>query len=163
MVSFNDFMETNYDHLRGILVREWRQRSQTPFDEDLFHDTLINCMEKFPNTDEKSESDFIAYTVKAFRNNFCRKRLYHDVSKSVDAEVENFQIETKMKLEIDINIVLEYVKSQFGELQALQFADWINDQTIKQLNAKYNCTNARHVIDRIRVAVYEHFMNDLDD
>ena len=26
MVSFNDFMETNYDHLRGILVREWRQR-----------------------------------------------------------------------------------------------------------------------------------------
>ena len=162
MVSFNEFMETNYDILRNILLKEWRHRSNAPFDEDLFHDTLIKCMDKFPNSDEKSESDFIAYTVKAFQYNFCRKRLYHDVSKNVDAEVEHIQIESKMKLDIDIDIVLEYVKSQFGELPALQFADWINDQTIKQLNAKYNCTNARHVIDRIRVAVYEHFMNELE-
>ena len=162
MITVNSiYINANYDNLKHILMCEWRKISKAPFDEDIFHDTLLKCMSAFENKPIKNDGEFKAYLVSAFKNNIFRDKAYHRNAKSMDIDVEAIQIPINPISNIDKDIIIEAVKKRFGEIPSQQFEDWMNGGTIQRINTKYNCTNARYTIENISKFVFKTFGKEL--
>lgn len=162
MVDITNYVAMCYNDLKAILIREWRKKSQAPFDEDIFHDTLLNCLDKFPNDDTKTIQDFQLYVRKAFNMNFFREKAYHRNSKDADINLETINQTVTVRFTLDSELILDYVKSKYPEVQYLQFKDWMDGYTIMELNKKYECLNARYHIDIIKQDVREYFESEVN-
>ena len=66
------FVNSQYKALHKMLKYEWRKMETSEFDEDIFHDTLLKCMDKFNNVDKFDENEFKAYITSAFKMNVIR-------------------------------------------------------------------------------------------
>lgn len=129
---------------------DWHQVSTEPFNEDIFHDTLLKCIEKFENKDMENDSEFVSYLRSAFKTNIMREKLYFRNLQSADVPLENIYKPTTPHYNIDMVLVLNKVEIEFGKLQCEQFQEWVEGASIKELNEKYNISNMRYVIDKIR-------------
>ena len=145
----NRFINENYNSLKSMMKREWRKLESTSFDEDIFHDTLLKCMDKFEEK-EFNENDFKAYLTQSFKINVVRERLYYNNNMRSDTDVEIIEKETFDVSYIDVNTILENVKSKFGNENYEKFLDWLDDKSIKEINEKHYCNNSRYIIDKIK-------------
>lgn len=157
----SSYINDNYDKFKCLLMAEWRKYSKMQFNEDIFHDTLLKCIERFSNETDKTDNDFKAYLVAAFKNNIFRDGAYHRNMKNVDMEVNSFKIPVNLTSNLDIDLIIKSIEKVFDKTYALQFEDWINGSTIQQINQKYNCTNARYNIDRMLKFCKKNFYNEL--
>ena len=122
---------------------------KSEFDEDIFHDTLLKCMDKF-NTDDFNEDEFMPYITTAFKMNVIRSHQYHDVAMRSDTEIENVNEVIDDKHNIDYSIIIDDIKNKFGEDSCNKFLDWLDDKSIKEINETYECNNSRYLIDKIK-------------
>lgn len=144
------FVNSQYKALHKMLKYEWRKMETSEFDEDIFHDTLLKCMDKFNNVDKFDENEFKAYITSAFKMNVIRSKQYYDVSMKSDTDVETIDSTITMSFNCDFNIIIEDVKEKFGKENCEKFLDWLEDKSIKEINEIYNCKNTRYIIDKIR-------------
>ncbi|MBR6516381.1 MAG: sigma-70 family RNA polymerase sigma factor [Bacilli bacterium] len=149
------FISENYDLIKKTLKRELRNNRNLNFDEDIFHDTILRCMEKYSDVKFENEEEFIAYIIVSFKTNLKRDKLYAVNSKRYDGELEDYASEIKdnnnNKQNIDVNIILEEINNKFGEDVKNKTYDWLICQmTISEINKKYNCKNSRYIIDKIK-------------
>lgn len=147
--DLNKYINTNYEQLRKMLKYEWRKMETTEFDEDIFHDTLIKCMDKF-NDKEFIENDFKAYIVTSFKMNVIRSKQYHDNSMRSDTDIETIDYEETNQFNCDFVLILKDVKETFGSDSYEKFLDWLEDKSIKEINEEYNCKNTRYLIDKVK-------------
>ena len=146
----HEYINQNYNKLKNWLMWDWHQMSIEPFDEDIFHDTLLKCIEKFENKDMENDSEFVSYLRSAFKTNALREKLYFRNLQSADVPLENIYRPTTPNYNIDMKLVLEKVEKEFGKIACEQFQEWVEGSSIKELNEKYNCSNMRYVMDKIR-------------
>lgn len=158
----SSYINANYDNLKRLLKGEWNKMYKNkPFDEDIFHDTLLRCIERFKEETTKNENDFKAYLVASFKNNLFRESVYHRNTKCVDEDVESFKIPVQQHTFLDYDIIMDAVEKAFDKSYVAQFEDWLNGMTIQKLNEKYNCTNARYNISRILKFFQNNFLIEL--
>lgn len=160
------FISQQYELIKKSLKKDLRKSRNLDFDEDVFHDTLLKCVEKYEELDFKNDEEFISYIIVSFKTNLKRDKLYAVNSKRYDGEVEDFESEFKDNTNnysnIDIDIIIEEINREFGEDDCNKFSDWlINQLTIQEINNKYNCKNARYIIDKIKNYIKENYnIND---
>lgn len=75
-MDFNEFISKNYEILKKKWTKYLYDRGQK-FDEDIYHSTIVQVMQKADNLEDKSEKGYANYLFKAFQNNIKRERLYH--------------------------------------------------------------------------------------
>ena len=93
------------------------------FDEDIFHDTLIKCMDKF-NDRKFDENEFKAYITSSFKMNVIRSKQYYDVSMKSDTDVETLDSTVTMQFNCDFNTIIKDIKEKFGnELSIVRNSD----------------------------------------
>lgn len=147
--DLNQFINTNYHNLYKMLKYEWRKMETSEFDEDIFHDTLIKCMDKF-NDRKFDENEFKAYITSSFKMNVIRSKQYYDVSMKSDTDVETLDYTVTMQFNCDFNTIIKDIKEKFGNESCEKFLDWLEDKSIKEINEMYNCKNSRYLIDKIK-------------
>ena len=147
--DLNQFINTNYHNLYKMLKYEWRKMESSEFDEDIFHDTLIKCMDKF-NDRKFDENEFKAYITSSFKMNVIRSKQYYDVSMKSDTDVETLDSTVTMQINCDFNTIINDIKEKFGNESCEKFLDWLEDKSIKEINEMYNCKNSRYLIDKIK-------------
>ena len=158
--QLSEYINRNYNKLVSLLRNEWRKMKNTQsFNEDIFHDTLMKCMERF-NDEEFDENIFRAYLVSSFKTNVYRERLYHFNSCRCDADIEKLDIFEKERVSIDYNIIMDDVFSKFGSDNYNKFIDWTEGSTIKELNEKYGVNNCRYVIDKIKDYILQNYTKE---
>lgn len=160
------FISSNYELIKKSVKRDLRGNRKLEFDEDVFHDTLLKCMEKYSDIKFNNDEEFISYIIVSFKTNLKRDKLYAVNSKRYDGEIEDFELEFKdisyEKTNIDIDNLINQINVEFGEDSKNKFSDWlINQLTIKDINEKYNCNNSRYIIDKIKEYIKENYnIND---
>ena len=160
------FISENYELIKKSLKKDLRRNRKLEFDEDIFHDTLLKCIEKYSEIKFKNDEEFISYIIVSFKTNLKRDKLYAVNSKRYDGDVEDFASEfrdsSNEKSNIDINIIIDEIETEFGEDSKNKFVDWlINQMPIKEINEKYNCNNSRYIIDKIKEYIKQNYnIND---
>ena len=158
-IPINEFISANYNKIKTTLKKEWHKLETEAFDEDVFHDTLIKCMEQLKDK-ELPSSEIISYIVAAFKTNTIREKSYAFNKYKADDEIDTIRIETTPRNDIDFNFILSEVCQKFGKSDYEVFLDWLDGMTIKELNEKYNKTNLRYVIERIKKYIKEFCQNE---
>lgn len=154
--NINNYINTKYDEIKSILKREWFKRKTIQFDEDIFHDTLIKCVEKFSKGCFE-ESEFMPYIIRSFQNNIVRNEMYFVNAKRDKSDVTTIKQPIFDSYNIDIKLVLETITKTFSELYCNIFLDWLDGCTIKELNELYGRNNCRYVVDKIRKFILEKY------
>lgn len=75
-MNFNEFVEKNYYILKKKWIKYLQDKGEK-FDEDIYHSTIIQVMQKADNLADKSEKGYANYLFKSFQNNIKREKLYH--------------------------------------------------------------------------------------
>lgn len=161
--DINDYINKNYDNLKKILKKEYRKLETNEFDEDIFHETLIKCIDIFKTKESFEENDFIPYLVASFKTNVIRNTHYHSNSMRSNVDIENIDNEIIYKDNIDFNIILEDIKTTFGVENYDKFMDWLENKTIQEINEAYNCKNSRYIIDKIKNYLKNQYNNNFLD
>lgn len=151
--AMSKYINLNYEYIKMIVS------SNGTINEDVFHDTLIKCMDKFNNREEIKNNDFVPYFVKSFKNNMLRNKLYSNNSNiEFYEDIEQISIiDNDCLSEFDIEIILEDIRDKFGKDYNDKFIDWLDNLTISDINRKHNCKNSRYVIDKIRNYIADNY------
>lgn len=159
-ISIIDFISTNYDKVKASLTMEWYKREKAEFDEDVYHDTLIKCIERLKNKNFEP-SEIMHYIVVSFKTNMLRDKTYACNKYRATDDIETIKVETDSKNDFDFNLILSSIYKKFGKNYHEIFLDWLNGMTIKELNKKYDKTNMRYVIERIKDFIKKTFKQDI--
>ena len=155
------FIGKNYELIKKSLKKELRKNRNLEFDEDVFHDTLLKCIEKYNELKFQTDEEFIAYIIVSFKTNLKREKLYAVNAKRYDGEIEDFDSvfeDNDSKSNMDTNILIEKICKVFGEDTKNKMVDWlINQMTIEEINNKYNCNNARYTIDKVKKFIKQNY------
>ena len=155
----SNYIEANYDNIKTLIKKEWYKMKHIKFDEDIFHNTLIKCMEKF-NSPNFNENDFMAYLVSSFKTNTIREDSYFTNSKRDDKDVMTIKKEIFDNCSIDIDNLLSDICETFNREYCDILIDWLDGCTIKELNQLYNKKNCRYIIDKIRKYILENYTRE---
>jgi hypothetical protein len=138
-----------YNRIRTCAKNEWKKYHTSTFDEDIFHDTIIKCMETLDKK-ELQENEIMAYITSSFKTNILRDGQYaRNVKKNGDDPLQ-MVIPISDKPKIDIDIVKDDVTKNFTEQESEMFNDWLDGMTIKEINEKYGSKKGRYIIDKIK-------------
>lgn len=147
-MDFNEFLKKNYE----ILKKKWSKYlydRQQKFDEDIYHSTIVQVMQKADNLIDKTDIGYANYLFKAFQNNIKREKLYHcnllrDVNYDDDAITtflesqhdESFQDKVMRDTYISFvtNIILSDISENFDLITFSVFRIYLlNSLTYKKL------------------------------
>lgn len=147
--TINYVVSNSYNRIRTCAKNEWKKYHASTFDEDLFHDTIIKCMETLDKK-ELQENEIMAYINSSFKTNILRDTQYARNIKKNEDDPYQIVIPISDKPKIDIDIVREDIANVFTESESDMFNDWLDGMTIKEINEKYESSKARYIIDRIK-------------
>lgn len=144
---YYQILDKEYYELRSMLIGYWSTKSKEEFSEDVFHDTLINCINACCVMD--SRIDVYRYVCKSFYLNMLRERKYgyrlyntklqiwHD--RYADESFDNYRRQ-----------VYEVVKKEKGERVANVIHDYVDGYTFDELIAKYNIKNIHNKASKLK-------------
>ena len=162
VMKIADVVELEYNYMKRCASQEWSKHNKTALDEDLFHDTLLKCIEQMNNKNLMKE-EIIAYIISSFKTNMLRETKYARHTKKDDSDVMNCVIPISDKCSIDIGMVKERILQNFENKDFDMFCDWLQGYTIKEINKKYQSTSARYIIDKIKLYIQKHYkLEDLE-
>lgn len=155
-----EYINNQYENIKKMLKKEYRKIESSEFDEDIFHETLIKCIDIFKNKETFDDNEFKAYLTASFKTNVIRDKQYHVNSMKSDVNIENIDNNAIYKDNIDFSLVIEDIKITFGYENYEKFMDWLENKSIQEINETYNCKNSRYIIDKIRNYIKNEYNNE---
>lgn len=116
--NFLNVIGDNYEEIRNRFLINCAKRKDK-FNEDIFHDTIIKCS-RLANHDMDLE-EVCKYLYGAYRMNIYRDRLYarnahiHETNGEIIFHVVDEALDTQSENSIDINILLDYLRTIYDE------------------------------------------------
>lgn len=155
-------IEEKYDEIKIKFLKSSKSSLNMPFNEDVFHDTIINCS-KINWDNNISDNDIINYMYKAYKqnvlreNNYAYKKLSIEVDKLPDIPVnDNFEYQ-----DLIFNIQ-KYIVDKYGEQTFNQCYDWIvNNKSIREIEEIYQTNNLTYKFKKIKNEISKKFLNDI--
>lgn len=142
------YIDKNYQQLKKKL-QNYCKHNCLEFDEDIFHDTLISCLEKVTDN-----STFDNYLFVAFKTNLFREKDYHRNSmRSEMPEHYDYDINNTESF-IDWNNLQETLKKKFGEDLVKMFNMSLEGYSVKEIENMYNQTGLTYKFNKIKKYCY---------
>lgn len=150
------FVTRNYEKLKKMALKELSFLSSKDVCEDIFHDTLIKCVEQM-KLGKINEEDFILYFAKSIKINGWRELKYAtNALRSNDecdlGELDEYSSEINLST-FDYETILNDIEHNFNLEYKLIFKMWSEDYTVKEINECLNINNSRYIIDKLKVWV----------
>lgn len=160
---YYDLIANKYDELKANCKFAYHQATDECFDEDVFHNTLIKCMETLTtetinNMDEKA---LMNYTFIAYKNNMLRDKMYNK-TKNVEPLINKYDIPTETYSLPEYWDVFEkiqdYIITNFGQDLYEQFCLWIIDnKSITEIEKMYNTTGLYYKFKKLKENIKKKF------
>ena len=137
------FIEKNYQQFKAQM-KSYCKSNCLEFDEDIFRDTLLTCMEKVTD-----ESFFGNYLFIAFKTNLFREKQYH--RNSMRGEMpENYEYDVNnTESYIEWNNLQEVLIKKFGQELVDLFNKRLSGYTIKELEDESHITGLNYRFKKI--------------
>ena len=130
-------LNTQYVKLKNEVKVYWLNKSGESFSEDIFHDTIINCI----NTCSKMNSidEIYRYVCRSYYINMLREKKYYRnlMESEIDIDIE-YNDESYKALRQEL---YEYVSKDKGKRTADIIHDYVDGYTFDELVEKYNIKN----------------------
>jgi hypothetical protein len=149
MAHIEDYVTREYHALKSLSKRIWNNLKIGIFNEDVFHDTLLKCLETLKRND-LNENEYLRYFSTAFKTNSLRQMKYAYHAQRTDAELDELPLFSNDSSTVDYNLLIERLNERYGNAQMNIFMDWLNGYTIRELNERHSRNDCRYVIDRIK-------------
>lgn len=134
---YYQILNNQYVKLKRTVEVYWMNKSGESFSEDVFHDTIVNCVNaccKMMSIDE-----IYKYVCKSYYINMLREKKYHkNIMESeiiIDAECNDESYEAFRRE------LYEYVSKDKGKRIADIIHDYVDGYTYDELIRKYNIKN----------------------
>lgn len=141
-------ISSKYSQIKKVLNCEWVKTHTTPFDEDLFHDTLYKCINKMENK-LQTEGEIFNYIFVAFKYNVIRESMYHRNSMKVDAEI-SYIGEYNQIFNMDYDLITNGIKEKFGIELYEAFSEWVSGKSITKITAETKIDNLYYKFKKIK-------------
>lgn len=148
------FMETvsaNYEEIKKTFIGNMSSLKME-FDEDIFHDTLLNCCRVYKD-DTKNVEKVKAYFWVAFKTNMLNKQKRCKHMENID-ELEDFDIiDEEYVPEMDdlVELVRNELYEEFGqEISDMWFKHVIMNETYEKLQEETDVHNIHYQFKKIR-------------
>lgn len=154
-ISISDYISGNYNKLKRFLLHEWHKTHTTDFDEDLFHNTLLNSL-KTLNGCSLTEKEMKNYIIAAFKSNTLRESMYYRNCMKSDVETDFSDLgETVEMDDLDYERIMISIQKTFGEELSTAFGLWVEGHTMREIEEKLKKTQLTYQIKKIREWVNE--------
>lgn len=155
-------IEEKYDEIKINFLKSSKNSLNMPFNEDVFHDTIINCS-KINWDNNISDNDIINYMYKAYKQNVLRENnyAYNKLSIEVD-KLPDIPVNDNFEYQDLIFNIQKYIVDKYGEQTFNQCYDWIvNNKSIREIEEIYQTNNLTYKLKKIKNEVAKKFLNDI--
>lgn len=120
-----------YNELKNGLSRESQKCWSKPLDEDVFHDTIIKCVDTCKKN-ELTIEQLKNYIFISYKRNYLRELEYARNKNKIDLPKE-FDIEVDDKYNTDYNFIKSKIIENFGEKEWELFEDYIYGAKVSEI------------------------------
>lgn len=155
-------IEEKYDEIKIKFLKSSKNSLNMPFNEDVFHDTIINCS-KINWDNNISDNDIINYMYKAYKQNVLRENnyAYNKLSVEID-KLPDIPVNDNFEYQDLIFNIQKYIVDKYGEQTFNQCYDWIvNNKSIREIEEIYQTNNLTYKLKKIKNEVAKKFLNDI--
>jgi hypothetical protein len=155
-------IEEKYDEIKIKFLKSSKNSLNMPFNEDVFHDTIINCS-KINWDNNISDNEIINYMYKAYKQNVLRENNYAYNKLSVDIDkLPDIPVNDNFEYQDLIFNIQKYIVDKYGEQTFNQCYDWIvNNKSIREIEEIYQTNNLTYKLKKIKNEVAKKFLNDI--
>lgn len=155
-------IEEKYDEIKIKFLKSSKNSLNMPFNEDVFHDTIINCS-KINWDNNISDNEIINYMYKAYKQNVLRENNYAYNKLSVDIDkLPDIPVNDNFEYQDLIFNIQKYIVDKYGEQTFNQCYDWIvNNKSIREIEEIYQTNNLTYKLKKIKNEVTKKFLNDI--
>jgi hypothetical protein len=155
-------IEEKYDEIKIKFLKSSKNSLNMPFNEDVFHDTIINCS-KINWDNNISDNEIINYMYKAYKQNILRENNYAYNKLSVDIDkLPDIPVNDNFEYQDLIFNIQKYIVDKYGEQTFNQCYDWIvNNKSIREIEEIYQTNNLTYKLKKIKNEVAKKFLNDI--
>lgn len=159
-ITFMNYIEENYESIKRKLKRVHNGYKEVLFDEDVFQDTILKVNESLKNK-QLTKEVYEKYFCSSFKRNLLREKLYH--FNSMTDKMYDFENVDKLdnkfiESEIDFELVVEVLKTEFGDKLTEVYIDWLKGYKIKELINKYEVKSCYYHINKMTEFI-KNFLN----
>ena len=151
------YINENYYQLKTDLVK-YCNYNGLKFDEDIFHNTIIGCMDKVNDID-----NFKNYLFISFKNNLNREKQYHrnllreELPDNYELS-DNYEVSTdNTESLIEYNSIQELLRNKFGEKMLELFNKHISGYSVRELEQLYNCKQLTYKLNKMKQYCKENY------
>lgn len=163
--KYSDLIATKYEVIKTFCKNVYHHSTGENFNEDIFHDTLIKCMETLNDETCKNMDDtsLIKYTYSAYKTNMIREKQY---SRTKLTTYTDKLPDVLIYDNIETNDILNNIHNRIVELYDEQtydeFYDWIfNNKSVKEIETEYNDTKLTYKFKKINTIIKKEFGEDI--
>ena len=154
------FIAEKYDEIKGGIDKESRKSWSKPIDEDVFHDTILKCVEKIRFND-LTPQQVLNYVFISYKTNYIREQQYARNAMSVDVKITDDMRGYDIPDTPDYEIIKEAVIKEFGEKEWSLFEDYIRGTKVSELERSDGEKGLYYRFNKIRAYIKRNFLSDL--
>ena len=160
--NFLTFIGKNYSIIKRK-ISFWGYRNGQKLNEDVFHNTIINCNDSVINNNLSfiNDKEVYAYIFSSYRTNIMRERLYsNNKPKNELYETARVSDDSYITQQCDISIIKDCVVDEFGDSSYNILMEHINGESTKELEEKHRIKNMKGKIKKIKNFIADKFFNN---
>lgn len=141
-MTFRNYIEQNYNKSKDIIKRNCWKRG-IKFDEDIFEDTLIKCLE----TLIIEQDDYQGYLINSYNNNALRETQYAYNKYKDDVPIPDKPFSNN---DIDIEQLYDLLENKFDKDIIIYFKEWVDGDSIRVIEENHKVSGLTYKFKKIR-------------
>ena len=159
--NFLTFVGNNYTIIKRK-ISFWAYRNGQKLNEDVFHNTILNCNDSIINNNLvfRNDNEVYAYIFSSYRTNLLRDKVYannkpkNELVECVRVDNENYILDY-----CDNSIIKDNVVNKFGEKSYEILMEHMGGESTKELQDKHGIKNMKGKIKKIKNFIIDSVFN----
>ena len=144
--DFRSFISFNYGKIKQVIRRNcWKRGLQ--FNDDLFNDVLLRCLEKAPDN-----INYTGYIITSYNRAWLNSMKSHEDPTPVDEYIIN-----QPPFKVDPDVIYKDIKNNFGEELFEMFKRWLSGWSVKEIEEMAGKNGLTYKFKKIRDFIKEKY------
>ena len=157
--EYLSFIAEKYDEIKRGIDKESRKCWSKSIDEDIFHDTILKCIEKIRFND-LTPQQVLNYVFISYQTNYIREQQYARTAMNVDVKITADMLGSEIPDSPDYEMIKEAVIKEFGEKKWSLFEDYIRGTKVSELE-RNDCEKGLYYrFNKIKAYIKRNFLNE---
>lgn len=146
---FKNYISSNYSRIKLLIKRNCWKYAMV-FDEDVFQDTMMRCLETL--REEKTPKEFDGYVLGAYNKNLWREASYarNKYLTNLCEEDKDVPENNPPDHKIDLELLYEHATNKYGYELVSLFKQWLKGYSVRELQEQTGIQDLTYQFKKIR-------------